>query len=131
VARSASDVELAELATLNSELGTVVHNPTQSSEINRQFHAALMHAARNRFLLAAGMGMDKTMLILGRTTLEPHRAPDAHEEHARILAGLESRDGDAAEAAMRAHIEAALRARLRAMRLAEREADAAENPDDD
>jgi DNA-binding GntR family transcriptional regulator len=61
------------------------------------------------------------LLILGPTTLiEPVRAQDAVTEHNTILSALRARDGMAAEAAMRAHIEAAHRVRLRALRGRER-----------
>ncbi|WP_274631226.1 GntR family transcriptional regulator [Arvimicrobium flavum] len=124
-ARTASDVELADLQALNEEFGQVLHDPSQSAEVNRQFHAALMNAARNRFLSKSVAGLAKTMFILGRSTLmEAERAEVAYAEHAHVLAALAARDGVAAEAAMRAHIEAAQRSRLKVLRLQEREAEA-------
>jgi len=124
-ARAASDVELAELQALNDEFGEVLGDPAESAEVNRQFHAALMNAARNRFLRKSVAGLAKTMFILGRSTLmEPDRAEIAHAEHARVLAALAARDGATAESTMRAHIEAAQRSRLKVLRLQEREAEA-------
>lgn len=115
-ARAASDIELAELAALNAELAEAPAGP-QAREVNRQFHRALIDAARNRFLLKAMSALQKTLLILGPTTLaEPARAVAAVSEHAAVLAALRERDGVAAEAAMRGHVEAALSARLRGMR---------------
>lgn len=115
-ARAASDIELAELAALNAELADSPAGP-QAREVNRQFHRALIDAARNRFLLKAMSALQKTLLILGPTTLaEPARADTAVSEHAAVLAALRARDGVAAEAAMRGHVEAALSARLRGMR---------------
>ena len=115
-ARAASDIELAELAALNAELAEAPAGP-QAREVNRQFHRALIDAARNRFLLKAMSALQKTLLILGPTTLaEPARADAAVSEHAAVLAALRARDGVAAEAAMRGHVEAALSARLRGMR---------------
>ena len=59
----------------------------------------------------------KTMLILGPTTLtDPARAAEVVAEHAAILTALAGRDGPRAEAAMRAHIENALKMRLRELR---------------
>jgi DNA-binding GntR family transcriptional regulator len=127
-ARVASDVELASLAALNEAFAAALHDPAEAAEVNRQFHAALMNAARNRFLRGSVAGLSKTMFILGRTTLMgPRRAEAAHGEHARVLGALAARDGERAEIAMRAHIEAALRERLEVLRADGRET--AETPD--
>lgn len=115
-ARAASDIELAELAALNAELAATPAGP-QAREVNRQFHRSLLDAARNRFLLKSMSALQKTLLILGPTTLaDPARALAAVAEHAAVLAALNARDGAGAEAAMRAHVGAALSARLRGMR---------------
>lgn len=119
-ARSASDVELAELRAINRDLERTGHG-RDAFELNRQFHLTLLDAARNRFLVKATSALQKTMLILGPTTLiEPERAGEAVAEHERILDALDQRDGARAEAEMRAHIEAAHRARLRGLRRRER-----------
>ena len=119
-ARSASEVELKELRALNGELAGAGH-PREAYELNRQFHLTLLDAAKNRFLVRATEALQKTMLILGTTTLiEPHRAEQAVHEHAVILDALEARDGARAEELMRAHIEAAQGARLRGLRGRER-----------
>ena len=115
-ARAASDIALAELAALNAELAATPAGP-QAREVNRQFHRSLLDAARNRFLLKSMNALQKTLLILGPTTLaDPVRAQAAVAEHAAVLAALDARDEGAAEAAMRAHVGAALSARLRGMR---------------
>jgi len=115
-ARVASTSELLQLSELNEELGATEHEE-QAAKLNRQFHAILMEAARNRFLLRSMHGLHKTMLLLGQTTLmDAARIAAAREEHRRIIAALEARDGAAAEAAMRGHLEAAQVARLRSLR---------------
>ncbi len=115
-ARAASDVELVELAALNADL-TAAPAGVLARELNRQFHRTLIDAAKNRFLLKAMSALQKTLLILGPTTLaDPSRAGEAIAEHGLVLAALQARDGTAAELAMRAHIEAALSTRIRAMR---------------
>ena len=56
-------------------------------------------------------------MILGPTTLtDPDRAEKAVEEHFGVLDAIKARDAALAEAAMRAHIEAAQRVRVRALR---------------
>ena len=115
-ARAASDIELAELTALNTELADAPAGP-QAKELNRQFHRMMLESARNRFLLKSMNVLQKTLLILGPTTLaDPSRAVSAVAEHAAVLAALAARDGAAAEAAMRAHVDAALSARIRGMR---------------
>ncbi|MDX1780051.1 MAG: GntR family transcriptional regulator [Thalassovita sp.] len=115
-ARAASEVELHNLETIHLEmLGT--SDAAELSELNRQFHLALLDAARNRFLVKAVAAINTTLLILGPTTLEENdRAAHANEEHAAILKALQARDEQAAEAAMVTHIAAAHRARLRQFR---------------
>jgi DNA-binding GntR family transcriptional regulator len=115
-ARSASDVELAELAALNAELAATATSQL-AQELNRQFHMMLLDAARNRFLIKSISALQKTLLILGPTTLtDSTRAADAVAEHASVLRALSSRDEAAAEAAMRTHISAAMAVRVRALR---------------
>ena len=116
-ARAGSDMELAELAAINAEMTTSQGDVARLYELNRQFHGALLNTAQNRFLGQAVQAVQKTLLILGPSTMEEgDRAAEAVREHAAILDALSARDGDAAESAMRAHIEAAHRVRLRQFR---------------
>ena len=115
-ARAAAEVEIDELQALNAEMATAP-DARALYEANRQFHAVILNAARNRFLLQAAGAVQKTLLILGPSTMEEAgRAEGAMAEHAAIITALRARDGAAAETAMRAHIEAAHRARLRQVR---------------
>lgn len=119
-ARAASDIELDELTALNKELAAT-QDSAKAYDLNRQFHMTLLDAAKNRYLVKSVNALQKTLLILGPTTLiEPVRATHALTEHEAILAALRDRDGLRAEAAMRDHIEAAHRVRLRALRGRER-----------
>jgi len=115
-ARVVTAVELAELHAINAALATAAPGPA-AQDLNRQFHRALLDGARNRFLVKTMAALHKTLLILGPTTLaDPVRASDAVTEHAAVLAALASGDGAGAEAAMHAHVQAALAVRLRAVR---------------
>lgn len=119
-ARAANDAELQQLRELNAEFAGAADNQ-QAARLNRQFHAMLLEAARNRFLLRSMRGLQKTMLILGPTTLlEADRTAIAVREHQGVLEALLARDGPAAETAMRAHMEAAQLVRLRTLRRFER-----------
>ncbi|WP_428927397.1 GntR family transcriptional regulator [Marinibacterium sp. SX1] len=116
-ARAASDIELAELEAINDEMRRVQADVIPLQEANRQFHAVLLEAARNRYLVRAVEAVYKTLLILGPSTMEEAaRAAEAIAEHDRVIDALRARDGSTAETAMRAHIEAGHRARLRQFR---------------
>ncbi len=116
-ARAASEVELAELEAINQEMREAPNSQALFGA-NRQFHNVLLNAARNRFLIKSVEAIQKTLLILGASTMEEaDRAQQAIEEHESLLDSLRARDGDAAEARMRDHIEAAHRARLRQLRI--------------
>jgi DNA-binding GntR family transcriptional regulator len=115
-ARAASEVELAELAAIHRAMQKA-KGIAALYDLNQQFHAALLDAARNRYLVKSVAAIHKTLLILGRSTMEDGaRAGEAIREHAAILAALEDRDPATAGDAMRAHIAAAHRARLQLLR---------------
>jgi DNA-binding GntR family transcriptional regulator len=116
-ARSASGVEIEELAEINAGMAAAEGDAPRLAALNQRFHLTLIDAARNRYLVKSVQSVHKTMLILGPTTLEGvERARAAVAEHQAILAALAARDGAAAEAAMQAHMQAAHRVRLRQMR---------------
>lgn len=115
-ARAASDIEIEELFDMNQQMAALGHAP-DAFVLNRQFHAALLDAAKNRFLARSIHALQKAQMILGPTTLtDPARAQKAVAEHCDVLDAIKARDGLRAEAAMRAHIEAAQRVRVRALR---------------
>ncbi len=116
-ARAAYTSEIDEMEAINAEMAAATGDVERLYDANRLFHDILRNAARNRFLLRAVEAVQKTLLILGPSTMEEgSRAEAAVAEHARLIDALRAREGDAAEAAMRAHIEAAHRARQRQVR---------------
>ncbi|WP_282602906.1 GntR family transcriptional regulator [Paracoccus sp. PARArs4] len=115
-ARAAAEVELDELIALNDRMAAVESGP-EAAELNRLFHATLLDAAKNRFLARSIATLQKGLLILGPTTLaDQNRAAEAAAEHAAVLEAMQQRDGEGAEQAMRAHIRASQRLRIRALR---------------
>lgn len=115
-ARATSDVEIAALRALNADFAAARGDALRAYEINRRFHGALHDAAKNRFLMRALNGLEKTLMVLGPTTLlDPERVDEAAREHEAVLDALTAQDGPGADALMRAHIEAAQGARLRSM----------------
>ena len=116
-ARAASEVELDELAAINAEMARAQGDSHRLYDLNRQFHAALLDAARNRYLARSVAVLQKTLLILGPSTLDQAtRAQNAVVEHEAVLTALRVRDEAGAEAAMRRHITAAHAIRLRQFR---------------
>ena len=115
--RAASDIEISELEEINADLAEAIGDAPRAYKLNRMFHETLAKAAKNRFLIKSMGALQKALLILGTSTLaEQTRAQQAVGEHAAVLKALRARDGAAAEAAMRAHLEASHRARLRQLR---------------
>ncbi len=115
-ARAASDIEIEELFAMNLELDRL-GSTAEAFILNRQFHGALLDAAKNRFLTRSMVSLQKALMILGPTTLtDPTRAEKAVDEHYGVLEAIKARDGSGAEAAMRTHIEMAQRVRVRALR---------------
>lgn len=116
-ARAASPMELEDLVSINTEMAAADAPPKRLVELNRLFHARLMDAARNRFLLRSMASVESTMLILGPSSMEsPDRAREAVQEHGAVLDAIAAHDGAAAEAAMRLHMEHAQLTRLQLLR---------------
>jgi len=122
-AHAALDIEIEELASVNAALAKT-RSAEEAFRLNRSFHAALLDAAKNRFLHKSMSSLSKALMILGPTTLsETERFASAVQEHEAVLEALKARDGMAAEQRMRAHIEASQRVRIRALREAATEGD--------
>lgn len=113
-ASKSTDIELSELKQLQTDLEKVKANPTKMAAANLRFHTALLHMAKNRFLSRAVETMQRTMLLLGPSTLnDPMRATVAIKEHRALIKVLEKRDADKAEAIMSEHLQNAQRSRIR------------------
>lgn len=118
-ARSASDVELEELSSLNAEMSRAAEGGDSQAvyDLNQLFHTTLLNAARNRYLVKSVQAIRTTLIILGQSTLEEiERAREAVSEHQDIIAALSDRDGTRAETVMRQHMERAHRSRLKLLR---------------
>jgi len=116
-ARSASEVEIAELAAINEEMRAPGLSGQRLFTLNQQFHLTMLDAARNRYLSRSVEALQKTLLILGPSTLEEaSRATEVVGEHDGVLEAMRARDGATAEALMRRHMEASHKARLRQLR---------------
>jgi DNA-binding GntR family transcriptional regulator len=91
-------------------------DPQELARVNRQFHAAVYRAARNRYLDRALDDLQISIALLGPTTFEVEgRVETAVTEHEAIIRAIVERDADQAESLARSHIRAASSARLSMM----------------
>lgn len=112
-ATHATPTEVEVLREMVARDRTLLGRPEELAATNRQFHRQLRLSARNRFLNGMLENMRLSLALLRGTTLAaPRRDAEAVEEHATIVEAIARRDPAAAEAAARAHIRNAFRARI-------------------
>ncbi|MEO1693818.1 MAG: GntR family transcriptional regulator [Pseudomonadota bacterium] len=112
-AQHATDIEIADMRRQIARDATLITEPAQLALANRAFHAAILRAAHNRFLVKASDTLSEALALLGPTTLAlPGRAEASIAEHAAIVDAISERAADRAESAARDHIRASFAARL-------------------
>lgn len=111
-AQHASETEIAAMTELVAKEPQYFTDARALAETNQRLHGLLYLAAHNRYLLRSLEQLAATMALLPSLLTQGGRAEQAHDEHRTILKALRRRDGDAAEAAARAHAVAAQRHRL-------------------
>jgi len=113
-ASKANDIELLELKETQAAFEKAKNDPRKMAPLNQRFHFTLLQMAKNRFLTRAVETMQRTILVLGPSTLaDPKRAAIAIEEHRAIIQAVEKGDADKAEAIMSQHLKNAQRSRIR------------------
>ena len=98
-----------------------IEDPTRISEMakalsraNRRFHRQIHLASHNRYLLQQLDLVHRTMALLATTSLAAEGRPELTiAEHDAIVRAIETRDGDAADDALRTHISKAFETRLK------------------
>jgi DNA-binding GntR family transcriptional regulator len=114
---SARDVET--LVQLVETEPTLAEDASVRYRHNLAFHQAIYQAAHNRFLMKSLQALNDAIALLGPTTMGVEgRFADAHDEHRRIVAAIQARNGEEADAEARAHVARGLELRRR-MRAAE------------
>ena len=104
-ARYANPRDIAAMRSILAAEELAPDDPVQQQRHNRAFHAALLAASHNRFLVKSLQVLHDALALLGPTTLvRPGRREQAQAEHRRVLEAIEKRDSVAAEAEMRAHV---------------------------
>jgi len=113
-AQHAAPEEVRVLRELVEGDRALVNDPAALARANRRFHKQVHLASHNRYLVQQLDLVHRTMALLDTTSLAVEgRSETAVAEHDAIVAAIEARDGDAADAALRNHISRAFETRLR------------------
>lgn len=113
-ARHASEVEISILEDLCRQYEAALGDEAQLEISNRQFHDTLYRCSHNRYLVNMLTVLHDALSLLGNTTLgSPERAAETLKEHEAVVAAIRERDADGAEQALRAHIRAAQKVRMK------------------
>lgn len=110
--------QLSELRKLAEKCNALADNPAQKKaklDLDNQFHLKLAEAAGNSLLTHEIARCNRRVRAIQWLKLDPPTLKQAHPEHLKVIAALEKRDPDAAEAAMKAHLHVALNLILKEM----------------
>ncbi|MFE3837772.1 GntR family transcriptional regulator [Pseudogemmobacter sonorensis] len=114
-ARHATDEEVRVLQNMVREDHRLLGgDPNALSRANKRFHKQIHLASHNRFLVQQLDLVHRSMALMAHTSFAAEgRDEVALDEHEAIVAAIASGDGDAACAALKAHISQAFETRLR------------------
>jgi DNA-binding GntR family transcriptional regulator len=114
-ARHATEEECHVLRSMvNEDRSLLGGDPRVLSRANKRFHKQIHLASHNRFLVQQLDLVHRSMALMATTSFAAvGRDAPALVEHDKIVAAIEARDGDAAYAALKAHISKAYETRLR------------------
>jgi DNA-binding GntR family transcriptional regulator len=113
-AQHASEVEISILEDLCQQYATSLDDQAKLDVSNRQFHDTLYRCSHNRYLVNMLTVLHDALSLLGSTTLgSPERAAETLKEHESIVAAIRNRDADGADLALRQHIRAAQKVRMK------------------
>ncbi|HGG05344.1 MAG TPA: GntR family transcriptional regulator, partial [Aliiroseovarius sp.] len=113
-AQHAAEEEIRVLREMVEADRELLDDAQALSRANRRFHRQLHRASHNRYLVQQLDLVHRTMVLLATTSLSAEgRSARAIDEHNDIVSAIEARDGDAAHAALRAHISKAFETRLK------------------
>jgi len=112
-AQHAAPEEVRVLRKMVEEDRKLIGDPEALSQANRRFHKQIHLASHNRYLVQQLDLVHRTMALLATTSLAVEgRSEGALKEHDAIVTAIENGDGDAANAALQAHISKAFETRL-------------------
>ncbi|WP_025056907.1 GntR family transcriptional regulator [Sulfitobacter noctilucicola] len=113
-ARHATAEEVRVLREMVEADDALIEQPHALSRSNRRFHKQVHLASHNRYLVQQLDLVYRSMALMATTSLAAEgRGEIAQAEHAKIVAMIEARDEDGADAALREHISVAFVTRLK------------------
>ncbi|MEM8870047.1 MAG: GntR family transcriptional regulator [Pseudomonadota bacterium] len=113
-AQHAAPEEISVLFDMVEEDRAWIGDPDRMSQANKRFHRQLHLASHNRYLIQQLELVHRSMALMSQTTLAAEgRGQVALEQHHMIVTSIKARDGEAADAAIRAHISSAFETRLK------------------
>lgn len=113
-AKHATPEEIRVLNDMVEADREIVNDPDGLSRANRRFHKQIHLASHNRYLVQQLDLVHRSMALLASTSLAAEgRGEAALAEHAEIVRAIAAGDGEAAQAALRAHISKAFETRLK------------------
>lgn len=115
-AQRATPAQLAELHRVAEECDSLAADPAQKKaklDLDNRFHLLLAEAGGNALLHQEIARCNRRVRAIQWLKLDPPTLKQAHPEHLKILAAVEKHDPQAAQAAMNAHLDVALKLILR------------------
>lgn len=117
-AKNVTTAQLGEIRRLAEDCDALAGNPAQKKaklDLDNQFHLKLAEAGGNSLLANEISRINRRVRAIQWLKLDPPTMKQAHPEHLKVLAAVEKHDPDAAEAAMKAHLDVALALILKEM----------------
>jgi DNA-binding GntR family transcriptional regulator len=117
-AQRATPAQLAELHRVAEQCDSLASDPAQKKaklDLDNRFHLLLAEAGGNALLHQEIARCNRRVRAIQWLKLDPPTLKQAHPEHLKILAAIEKHDPQAAQAAMNAHLDVALKLILKEM----------------
>jgi len=117
-AKNVTAAQLTELRKVAEDCDALAGNPAQKKaklDLDNLFHLKVAEAGGNALLCHEIARCNRRVRAIQWLKLDPPTMKQAHPEHLKVLAALEKGDPDAAEAAMKTHLDVALALILKVM----------------
>jgi len=117
-AKNVGPAQMAEIRKVAEQCDALAGNPAQKKsklDLDSRFHLLVAEASGNALLHHEIARCNRRVRVIQWLKLDPPTMKQAHPEHLKIIGALEKHDADAAENAMKAHLEVALSLILKEM----------------
>lgn len=108
MAEQGSDQSIEALKELHGRFmeALSVQDTVRIAQLDESFHSAIVEGSGNHLLISINQQINQGMKTFRSKTFQvPQNVRNAVEPHARIMEAIQSRNGDMAENAMRAHLD--------------------------